>query len=74
MPADLLAKRRNANLIFLALVSLLTAGSIVITKYDVLKGFTGIVKACAWGFANFYPDVKAWRQLPDLLNKLGKQC
>ena len=49
MPVDIFVKRRNDRLLFFAALSVLTAGSIVITKYDAVAGFTSIGKAFVWG-------------------------
>ena len=49
---------------------MLTLGAVIITQYDVVKGFTSIVKALNWGIANFYPDAKSLKELPDILHKL----
>lgn len=70
MRDNIFTKRRNDNLVFLLLLVLLTVGSIVITQYDVLKGFASIEKALKWGASNFYPDAKSMRILPDILPKL----
>jgi phosphonate transport system permease protein len=70
MPVDIFAKRRNHGLIFLVVVVFLTVASVMITQYDVLKSFTSIYKALAWGSANFYPNAASLRQLPDILCKL----
>lgn len=70
MRDDIFAKRKNDNLIFLSLLIGLTVGSIVITQYDVMKGFASIGKALVWGTGNFYPDAKAMRILPEVLPKL----
>ena len=70
MQADVFIRRRNNALIFFALLTILTAGSIIITQYDVLKGFTSFVKAFTWGASNFYPDVGSLMKLPDILVKL----
>ncbi|HVX75222.1 MAG TPA: ABC transporter permease subunit [Bradyrhizobium sp.] len=70
MPADIFAKRRNDRLIFFGALSVLTAASIVITKYDPVAGFTSIGKALVWGLSNFYPDAHAMTKLPDILQKL----
>jgi phosphonate transport system permease protein len=70
MPADIFAKRRNERLLFFAALSVLTAGSIVITKYDAVAGFTSIGKAFVWGLSNFYPDANAMTKLPDIVRKL----
>lgn len=70
MQDDIFVKRRNVNLVFILLLIILSVGSIIITQYDVMKGFASIVKALIWGGSNFYPDAKALRILPDILPKL----
>jgi len=70
MPADIFAKRRNDRLLFFATLIALTAGSIVITNYDAVTGFTSIGKAFVWGVTNFYPDAHALTKLPDIARKL----
>jgi len=70
MRDDIFVKRRYDNLGFILLLVILSIGSIIITKYDVLKGFASIGKALIWGGSNFYPDAKAWSILPDILPKL----
>ncbi|ODA42413.1 ABC transporter permease subunit [Desulfosporosinus sp. BG] len=67
---DIFTKRRNDNLGFFALLIVLTIGSIIITKYDVMKGFSSISKALIWGGSNFYPDAESLRILPEILPKL----
>ncbi|SPF37578.1 ABC-type phosphate/phosphonate transport system, permease component [Candidatus Desulfosporosinus infrequens] len=70
MQSDIFAKRRKDGLLFFVLLAILTVGSVIITQYDVTKGFTSIVKAFIWGCSNFYPDVKSMTILPDILHKL----
>jgi phosphonate transport system permease protein len=70
MPTDIFTKRRNDSLLFFAILTALTVGSIIITKYDVVKGFTSILKAFVWGLSNFYPDSQSLKTLPDVLEKL----
>jgi ABC-type phosphate/phosphonate transport system, permease component len=70
MQADIFVKRRNGNIIFFLGLALITIGSISITQYDVVKGFTSIVEAITWGVSNFYPDAKAMLKLPAMLVKL----
>jgi phosphonate transport system permease protein len=70
MPADIFAKRRNDRLLFFAALGALTAGSIAITKYDPVAGFTSIGKAFVWGLSNFYPDAHAMTKLPEIAQKL----
>jgi len=70
MPADIFVRRRNNTLVFFALLGALTVGSIIITQYDVVAGFTSIGKAIAWGMRNFYPDAHSLTKLPDITEKL----
>ncbi len=70
MTTDIFAKRRNDSLIFFGLVALLTVGSVIMTKYDVAKGFTCIFEALVWGVTNFYPDAHSLKLLPNILAKL----
>ena len=70
MPADIFVRRRNNSLLFFAALGALTAGSIVITNYDVAAGFTSVGKAFVWGLSNFYPDAHAMTRLPDITQKL----
>ncbi len=70
MQTDIFTKRRNDSLIFFAVLAFLTVGSIIITKYDVVKGFTSIFKAFIWGIINFYPDAHSFEKMPDILHKL----
>ena len=70
MPADIFVKRRNDRLLFFAALGGLTAGSIIITQYDVAAGFTSIGKAFVWGLSNFYPNAQAMTKLPEILQKL----
>ncbi len=70
MSTDIFVRRRNEALLLFITLAALTVGSIIITKYDVLKGFTSILKAFVWGATNFYPDAHALTRLPDILQKL----
>ncbi|TDF98658.1 PhnE/PtxC family ABC transporter permease [Paenibacillus piri] len=72
MQGDFFAKRRRNSLIFIAILLLLTFASIIITEYNVVKGFTSVPKAVQWAFSNFYPNEKAMNKLPDILVKLKK--
>ena len=53
MPADIFVRRRDNTLVFFSLLGALTVSSIVITKYDILAGFTSIGKTVAWGASKF---------------------
>jgi phosphonate transport system permease protein len=70
MQPDVFIRRRNDTLLFLAILIALTVASIIITKFDVVKGFMGIFKAFAWGADNFYPDAHSMTKLPDIAQKL----
>jgi phosphonate transport system permease protein len=70
MQADIFAKRRKDSLIFLASLVILTLVSIIITEFNVAKGFTSVLKAVTWGVSNFYPDAKSLTKLPGILIKL----
>jgi phosphonate transport system permease protein len=70
MQVDVFVKKRNNNLIFFGILIILGVGSVIITEYDVQKGFTSIFKAAIWGVSNFYPDVKSLGKLSDMLVKL----
>lgn len=70
MEIDVFAKRRINILIFFIFIAVFTVVSIIITEYDVLKGFTSFIKAFQWGISNFYPDAEAITKLSDILLKL----
>jgi phosphonate transport system permease protein len=70
MEADIFRKRRTGTLIFFGLIALLAAGSIIITQFNIQKGFTSFFKAFKWGASNFYPDAKSMSNLPDIIIKL----
>ena len=70
MQVDVFTRRRNQTFIFFGILVILTAASVIITKYNVQKGFTCFVKAFVWGASNFYPDAKSLKNLPDILFKL----
>ncbi len=70
MQTDIFSKRRHESLIFFVVLAVLTLGSVVITKYDVSKGFTSCIYAFIWGVSNFYPDADSMTKLPDMLFKL----
>ncbi len=44
MQVDVFVKKRNNNLIFFGILIILGVGSVIITEYDVQKGFTSILK------------------------------
>lgn len=70
MGADIFAKRKRSALAFILIVSIITLVSIVITEYNVAKGFTSVPKAIQWALSNFYPTKESLTKLPDILEKL----
>lgn len=64
-----LRKRLNTSL-YCALLFLITMAAIIITQYDMVKGFTSIPKAAEWAVSNFYPNAKAMTRLPNILDSL----
>lgn len=70
MLPDIFIKRRNDGALFFIVLVALTAGSIVLTQFDLVKGFSGVPKALVWGATNFYPDAHALSKLPEMAQKL----
>ena len=70
MRDDIFTKRRKSNLQFFSLIIIITVGSIIITQYDVIKGFTGIYKALVWGECNFYRNASSLRILPEVVPRM----
>jgi phosphonate transport system permease protein len=68
--ADVFIRRRNNAVLFFGLLSTVTLGSIVLTRYDVAKGLVSFARAFFWGASNFYPNSASFRRLPDILVKL----
>lgn len=44
--------------------------AVVVTEYDVVKGFQSIPKAVIWSSENFYPDEKSLKRLPKIIAKM----
>ena len=63
MQGDIFAIKKRKSIIIYLLLILIALGSIYITEYDVIKGFTSIIKAIQWASGNFYPDVKSLEKL-----------
>jgi phosphonate transport system permease protein len=70
MQVDVFIRRRNNALLLFGLLAAVTFGSVVLTRYDLVRGFTSFARAFAWGVSNFYPDGKSIRRLPAILAKL----
>ncbi|BFT74354.1 PhnE/PtxC family ABC transporter permease [Paenibacillus sp. P36] len=70
MQPDFFARKRMNTLLFCGLLLALTVIAVLITNYNVIKGFTSIPKAAEWAFNNFYPDAKALKRLPVIISSL----
>jgi len=70
MQVDVFTKKRRKSFIFFSFLFVATLVAIVITEYNVAKGFSSIPKAIQWAFSNFYPDKESLEKLPDILAKL----
>jgi len=70
MSVDFFARKRIQSTLIFLIVLALTFLFIVITKYDVIKGFTSFPKALEWAATNFYPDAKSLEKLPTIISKL----
>lgn len=64
-----LRKRMN-TLIFCVFLIAVTLVAMIITDYNVIKGFTSIPKAAEWAVSNFYPNEKAMTRLPAIISSL----
>ncbi|WP_282935195.1 ABC transporter permease subunit [Paenibacillus sp. RC67] len=72
MQSNFFARKRMNSLLFCALLLLVTIIAIIITDYDVVKGFTSIPKAAEWASSNFYPNEKAMKRLPAIISSLSE--
>ncbi|ULL14453.1 ABC transporter permease subunit [Paenibacillus sp. H1-7] len=70
MQANFFARKRRNSLLYSALLIIVTVIAIIVTEYDVIKGFTSIPKAAEWAASNFYPNEKAMKRLPAILDTL----
>ncbi|KKK36565.1 phosphonate ABC transporter permease [Mesobacillus campisalis] len=70
MQADFFAKKRRNSLAFLLALAGVTLIAIVVTEYDVAKGFTSVPDAVAWALGNFYPTQESLVKLPGIIDKL----
>ncbi|MFE5318879.1 PhnE/PtxC family ABC transporter permease [Paenibacillus sp. NPDC056579] len=70
MQANFFARKRRNSLLYCALLIIVTVIAIIVTEYDVIKGFTSIPKAAEWAASNFYPNEKAMKRLPAILDTL----
>jgi phosphonate ABC transporter permease subunit PhnE len=70
MQADYFLKKKRNKLSFLSILGAVTILAIIITEYNIAKGFSSLPKAVEWGLANFYPTQESLSKLPAILNKL----
>jgi len=70
MRVEALVKKRKYNVIFFAVLLILTLTSIVLTEFDAAKGITSIPRAIRWATSNFYPDIKSLEKIPRIWIKL----
>lgn len=70
MRADIFAKRKRNTIGLCLMIFSVTLLAIIITEYNVAKGFTSIPNAIQWALANFYPTGESLAKLPDILDKL----
>jgi phosphonate ABC transporter permease subunit PhnE len=70
MSDDFFDKKRWRTLIIIGIIGILTTIFIVITEFNIVKGFASIPKAITWTVSNFYPIAKSFEKLPSILDKL----
>jgi phosphonate ABC transporter permease subunit PhnE len=70
MQADYFFKKKRNTLLFLSILAAVTILAIIITEYNVVKGFSSLPKAVEWGLVNFYPTQESLTKLPAILDKL----
>lgn len=70
MQADFFAKKRRNSIGFFAILAAITVGTIIITEYDIVKGFESLPRAVTWALGNFYPTQESLVKLPDILSSL----
>jgi len=70
MPVDIFSIKKRKRIIISIIIVGITFGSILITDFNIVKGFSSIIRAIQWSLSNFYPDMKSLEKLPDILIKL----
>ncbi|MCM3714391.1 PhnE/PtxC family ABC transporter permease [Halalkalibacter oceani] len=70
MQADFFARKRRNTLGFLLVLGLITLGAILITEYNIVRGFESFPRAVIWALGNFYPTQESLSRLPGILNSL----
>ncbi|OPH50394.1 phosphonate ABC transporter permease [Paenibacillus ferrarius] len=72
MQHNFFARKRMKTLLYCAFLLAITLIAILITNYNVIKGFTSIPKAAEWAFNNFYPNEKSLKRLPVIISSLSE--
>lgn len=72
MRDNFFVKKRMNTLLFCAFLLLITLLAMIVTDYNVIKGFTSIPKAAEWAANNFYPNDKAMKRLPAIISSLSE--
>jgi phosphonate transport system permease protein len=67
---DFFARQRLMFAATFAIILGISYGAVIVTEYDVIKGFTSIPKAFSWLAENFIPNEAAMKRLPKILEKL----
>ncbi|KKB38041.1 ABC transporter permease subunit [Bacillus thermotolerans] len=70
MQVDIFLKKKLHNLSFILLLGTAVLGAIILTEYDVAKGFSSVPAAIQWALSNFYPDSESMEKFPDIFEKL----
>ena len=70
MRADFFAKKKRNTFLYILILGSITFLSILITEYNIVKGFTSLPKAVQWSLGNFYPTQESLSKLPDIFDKL----
>ncbi|MDQ0232729.1 PhnE/PtxC family ABC transporter permease [Metabacillus malikii] len=70
MQADFFAKKRLSTAGFILVLGVVTFLAIIITEYNIVKGFASLPRAVEWALGNFYPTADSLAKLPDILDKL----
>ncbi len=70
MQANYFAKKRRNSLSFIVFLGIVTFLAILITEYNIVKGFTSLPRAIEWALGNFYPTIASLSKLPDIVDKL----
>ena len=68
---DFFVRQRIVAFVVFVILCGLVYVSIVVTEYDVAKGFTSIPKAVRWSTENFYPDADSFKKINKIATRLS---